>query len=408
MTTSTKIVKLTAQNFKVLKAVEITPDGNLVVIGGRNGQGKTSVLDCITAALGGVNNKALPMPIREGEDSAQIILELEDLIVTRRFTDSGSTVVVSSKDGAKYPRGQAMLDSLLGKLSLDPLAFIGQEPKDQRDTLLGLVKLPFDPAVLDARRKRGFDARTELKRDLVKLAAQVEAAPDLVDGELLEIRSVAALVEENAAAQSVARRVLRARQEVESGRLRYNQLVEQLRIAEEDLLAAETEETEVLKLAAESRSLTEIAADLNGIEDHNAMARAQQATLEVVREHGEVAAKVAQYTAAIETIDAEKAAGLKAAEFPGGLPLGFNETGVLLNGIPFKQASGAEQLRTSLAIAMALNPALRVIRISDGSLLDSDNLKLVADMAAEHDFQVWLEVVGTGAGGIIIEDGSVA
>ena len=46
-----KIVKLTAENFKRLEAVEITPDGNTVLISGRNGQGKSSVLDSILAAL---------------------------------------------------------------------------------------------------------------------------------------------------------------------------------------------------------------------------------------------------------------------------------------------------------------------------------------------------------------------
>jgi hypothetical protein len=114
-------------------------------------------------------------------------------------------------------------------------------------------------------------------------------------------------------------------------------------------------------------------------------------------------------TAEIEKIDKRKADGLKAAKFPGGLPLGFDDTGVLLNGIPFKQASGAEQLRASLAMAIALNPALRVIRIADGSLLDSEGLKLVGDMASAHDYQVWIEVVSDGDGfGFMIEDGEVA
>ena len=49
-----KIVSLEAENYKRLKAVEITPDGNMVVIGGRNAQGKSSVLDAIWAALGGL------------------------------------------------------------------------------------------------------------------------------------------------------------------------------------------------------------------------------------------------------------------------------------------------------------------------------------------------------------------
>ena len=60
-------------------------------------------------------------------------------------------------------------------------------------------------------------------------------------------------------------------------------------------------------------------------------------------------------------------------------------------------------------MAMALNPEIRVIRITDGSLLDSGNLALIAEMADEHDFQVWIEKVDeSGTIGVYIEDGAVA
>ena len=36
-----KIIELQAENVKRLKAVEITPDGTLQVIGGKNAQGKS-------------------------------------------------------------------------------------------------------------------------------------------------------------------------------------------------------------------------------------------------------------------------------------------------------------------------------------------------------------------------------
>ncbi|MGI9420342.1 MAG: hypothetical protein ACR2RA_21165, partial [Geminicoccaceae bacterium] len=61
--------------------------------------------------------------------------------------------------------------------------------------------------------------------------------------------------------------------------------------------------------------------------------------------------------------------------------LGLGDGVVTLNGIPFDQVSTAEQMRTSVALAMAANPTLKVIRIKDGSLLDDDSLAMIAGMA---------------------------
>jgi hypothetical protein len=88
--------------------------------------------------------------------------------------------------------------------------------------------------------------------------------------------------------------------------------------------------------------------------------------------------------------------------------LSIDIDGVTFDGIPFTQLSSAEQLKVSLAIAMATNPELRVIRIMDGSLLDSENMKVINQMAKDEDYQIWVErVEDSGKVGILIEDGEV-
>jgi len=166
-----KITRLTAENIKRIKAVEITPDGNLVVIGGRNAQGKTSVLDSITYALAGASSHP-DKPIRNGEDKAKIVCELDDLIVTRTFTPKGGSLMVSNKEGAKYASPQAMLDELTGKLTFDPLAFARMQPREQLETLKSLVGLDF--AEMDAKRHQLYEERTLVNREGKKLANQIE------------------------------------------------------------------------------------------------------------------------------------------------------------------------------------------------------------------------------------------
>ncbi len=88
--------------------------------------------------------------------------------------------------------------------------------------------------------------------------------------------------------------------------------------------------------------------------------------------------------------------------------LAFDAEGVTFNGIPFQQCSSAEQVRIAVAVAAALNPKIRVIRIADGSLLDSASMAEIERLAKEHDMQIWIERVDESGGvGIVIEDGAV-
>lgn len=402
-----KIIRLESTNYKRLKAVKVAPDpdGNLIIVAGKNGQGKTSILDSITAALGGVNAKTTPKPIRDGEDRAEIVLETEDLIVTRRFTPSGSTLTVKSPDGAVYSKGQAKLDDLLGKLSLDPLAFTQLSDRDQVATLLDLVDLPFDPDELAAKRKGIFDERAEVGRQGKSI------------GEVTVDKSLPA--EETSATEIIgkireAESAKRERAEHENGvRLAVDQVTtirRQIKQLEAELANWESTLETRNKAQAELPAVEDTApleAKLATVEEINAAIRANNAALGKVVRQSELRADYKTLTEQIEALDKQKADGLAKAVFPIA-DLGFDETGVTYQGVPFKQASGAEQLRVSLAMAIALNPKLRVIRIADGSLLDSDNLALVEEVARKNDYQVWIEMVGDGDGrGIVIEDGEV-
>lgn len=408
-----KIIKLEANNFKRLRAVEISPDGNLVVIAGRNGQGKTSVLDAITAALGGTSTKALPRPIRDGEDKASIVLETEDLIVTRIFSGTTSKLTVKGKDGATFSKGQAKLDDLLGRLSLDPLAFTQLSEKEQLATLLNLVELPFDPTKLEAERAKVFAERTEANRKVKELLNQMAGFPKFdVENDYEEV-SVSALLTQYREAQGWQQEVTAAKDNVSWWDEQIGGLEERIRNLQAELrdykgrrsvAAARVKEYEARPVV----DLEAIQSQIDNAEQINAVSRQYTAYLQVVSAHADAAADAEFLSAQLAAIEKRKEEGLAAATFPVD-GLGFDVDGVTYQSVPFKQASGAEQLRVSLAMAIALNPGLRVIRIADGSLLDSTNLQLIEEMAVANDYQVWIEMVDeTGDFGITIEDGAVA
>jgi len=118
--------------------------------------------------------------------------------------------------------------------------------------------------------------------------------------------------------------------------------------------------------------------------------------------------KMEEQTKTIESNKSLRDVTIAAAVMPvDGLAFGNGE--VLYDGLPLNVASSAEQLRVSVALAMATNPKLRVLRIKDGSLLDETNLAALAELCSASDYQLWIERVEEAHGRpcVIMEDGSV-
>ncbi len=413
-----KIVKLSAENVKKLRAVEITPDGNMVVISGKNGAGKTSVLDAIWYALGGKRAaKDATKPVREGESKAHATLDLGDLKVIRKWTAKGTTsLTVESTNGAKHDKPQTILDALIGELSFDPLAFAEMPEREQVEALLHVLKLDINPEEIDENRKAAYGERTDVNRDIRKIEAQLAGLTppedDVPDKEI----SSTDLIDKLNAAHALDTENGNKRNELKTMLKEASELKDEIEDAERELANKRRTLEAMIKQGKDFREVVDALVDpafeeiqdrLNSVEENNRRIRAsnQYRMLQVEREAGQK--QHAVLSQKIERLDKKKADAIKAADFPID-GLSFDENGVTYNGLPFKQSSASEQLRVSLAIAMALNPKLRVIRITDGSLLDSDNFALIENMAKAKDFQVWIEMVDeSGKLGVVIEDGAV-
>lgn len=397
-----KIISLKASNVKRLKAVEITPSGELVVVGGRNAQGKSSVLDAIWLALGGgPATKATTRPVRDGEDSASVVLDLGEFVVTRTWSGAKTTLTVATPEGAKFSAPQGILDALVGRLAFDPLEFTRLSAKAQRDALLGLVDLPFDLAAIDEERAALFDERTDVGRRGKAIGDIPAEVPDVPAEEV----SSADVLAELRAAQDSERTAEATIRRADLALAAFDQAAAALERAREEQKAAHDAVQALPPVPADVEAIEQ---RLASVDETNRAVRANADARAKREQHATLTAEYQTLTDKLAWLDKTKADGLAAATFP--VPgLGFDESGVTLDGVPFSQASSAEQIRVSLAMAMSLNPRLKVVHIRDGSLLDADSLTLIAGMAAERDYQVWIERVGDAdEGAVIIEDGEVA
>lgn len=428
-----RIIRLEASNVKRLRAVSITPPEHVVKIAGRNGQGKTSVLDSIAYALGG-KAEACEEPIRAGEERARIVLETEDLIIRRTFTAKGSELTVQDRRGMKASAPQAILDKLAGKLTFDPMAFLRLEPAKQRDAIMRLLGLDFTEE--DRHRKNLYDERTLVNRQVQEATAVLNSMPEYPDAPAEEV-SIAGTVAELEAAQTTNRQakdlqaaaeqargaVYDAQQEADTVQqtiadteaeiARLQKRLSDLRQDHTAKLAAvherqrAAEAAETAAAEAPTVDVAPIRQKLASAELVNSRVRSNAQKVAQRKKVSELSAKADELTAAIRHLDRQKEQKIAAAKFPVE-GLSFDDTGLRFRGAPFSQASEAEKRRVSFAMACALNPQLKVALIRDASLLDDESLADVARLAEEHDMQVWLEVVGTAdATAVVIEDGAV-
>lgn len=422
-----KIVKLSSENVKRLVAVEISPQGNVVVVGGANGAGKSSVLDSIEFALGG--DPSAKMPVRRGEEKARIVVDLGDIVVRRTFTAAGGTsLIVTDADGKKQSTPQAILDKLVGKLTFDPLQFAREKPKTQAEILRGLVGLDF--AAHDAEREKVFDERTTVNREAKELQARIAGIPkheglpekEESTADILEQQRKAA--DKNAANKTyrdnVATcegRVLNIKSDIKSQSDLIDDLTKQLNEAARVLVKLEADlvqrEKQFESAKADAKDLvdvdlTQFATRAASVEDSNRKVRQAKQRAELVAQLRAKTEESEKLTDKLDKLDGTKRKAAMDAKYPVD-GLAFDTAGgVTFNGIPFDQCSSAEQLKVSVAIGIALNPKLRVLLIRDGSLLDDDSMKVLAKMAGDAQVQVWVERVSVDATtSVVIEDGHV-
>lgn len=423
-----KLISLEAENVKRLIAVRIVPDGNMVVVGGSNGAGKSSVLDSIAMALGG-GGEIPAMPVRRGEEKATIILETDDgWVIKRTFTKAGGTaLVIENKDKLRAGSPQELLNKLTGKLTFDPLAFTNLEGKAQAAALKRLVNL--DTTALDAKRKQLYDERTLINRQAETAGSKVEFMPFHPEAPAEE-QSVTAIVAERdtakehnsqlAGLEKASRTAGEALAEASRGRAglvfeiaqieeRLKALGLRLKELDEAIPAINTRLEAARKAHEEFKAvdLSPINLRLANAETVNGWVRQNQARAAAQREAQAIEDKAQAITGQINEIDRQRSEALSAVQYPVE-GLGFDANGVTFGGVPFDQASGAERLRVSVAIAAALNPKLRVMLVRDGSLLDEQSLQLLGELAVKHDLQCWVERVSRGKEcSVIIENGEV-
>jgi len=428
-----KIVAYDVKDFKGLQSVSFAPDPWVVLVCGRNGQGKTSLLDSIWATLGG-KDAAPDMPVRRGQQMAVCSLDLGDIRVKRTwFPDNTSRLAVENADGARPKTPQALLDSLAGAIAFDPLAFVRESPKNQAATLRKLAGLEDVFSAIDREIAENFVERTAVNRQLAaekghlasfpgvaELASVPDEAPSLAsltESYQAAVRTKAGNDQERHAVRDFVREDEQSAKELADATATVERVREQLQVAEKREAEARTRRNLMAtrRKAAEERAAALVDPDVVSVKQALDEAATVARNVRTKQERAVTAKRVQDHqaeadglTARIEALKADKDARMAGATFAVD---GLNCAGdvVLLDGVPLQQVSTSQQYRLALSVGEALNPKLRIAMVRDGSLLDDTTLADFVAWAKERDFQLWIERVSHNGEveGLVIEQGLV-
>lgn len=403
---SVKIRQLEIENVKRVKAVTLTPTENgLTVIGGRNGQGKTSVLDAIAWALGG--NKLKPSESQRIGSAAppSIHIELSNGLVVERKGKSSALHVI---DPSGQKAGQQLLDSFIEKLALNLPKFMEARNDEKAETLLQIIGVGDQLAVLDRQEKSLYNQRLEVgriadrkKKHAEELAWYPDAPAEPVSAFEL-IKRQQAILAKNADNQRKREKEAHYNKVLAEAQIAFDRAKAALKQAEQDCVTA--------RKAAENlqdESTAELEQDIANIDAINTKVRANAEKNRVQAEADELAGQYGDLTQQIESVKEQRMKLLDSADMP--LPgLSVQDGELTYNGQKWDCMSGAEQLQVATAIVRKLNPDCGFVLMDKLEQMDPETLAAFGQWLEGEGLQVIATRVGTDdTCSIIIEDGYI-
>lgn len=412
MSNGVKIIALDVENVKKVKAVQLTPsETGLTLIGGNNGQGKTSVLEAIMGALGGDTYK---QQVREGAEKGMVNITLSNGVqVTRTYTaQGGSSLRVTDAAGRKG--GQQLLNDFISSFALNTSTFLDATDKKKAEILLKVIGVnpqPFEERIrtLEADRLVKGRERDRAKGHAESLVFFPDAGDDKWDGAAISAEMTKAL-SHNAKIKQAGNDIQAAKDRLDLAAIRLKEAEQALLKAQEacaQMQAAYDDAVEKAGTSGELMDTTAINAKLAEITKHNEQVSSNLARAQAFDVHLALAEEYKALSGEIEQEREALRALLEGAALPyPGLAV---ENGVLTyNGRAWSTLSESERLILATAISQAVLPECKFVVIDGMERMDLNTLKIFTGWLISNGLQAIGTRVGDGGENtIIIEDGEV-
>ena len=403
---SIKINKLEIENVKRVKAVKVEPTpAGLTIIGGRNNQGKTSVLDAIAWGLGG-NTFRPSSPKRDGSTIPPAInIKLSNgLIVERKGKNSDLKVI----DPTGNKGGQTLLNEFVEQLALNLPKFMTASNKEKAETLLQIIGVGDQLYELEKQETELYNQRRTIGQIADQKAKFAKEQPYYEDAPK-ELISASTLIQQQQEILARNGENQRKRENLRALEVQAKQVQEQIDalLEKQKIILADLEIARKSALDLHDESTEELEQNIADIEEINVKVRANMDKSKAEDDAREYWNQYEELSKQINDVRKQKIDLLKGADLP--LPeLSVEDGELTYKGKKWDSMSGSEQLKVSVAIIRKLNPKCGFVLMDKLEAMDMDTLK---------EFGVWLEQEGLQAiatrvstgdeCSIIIEDGYV-
>lgn len=408
-----KIHSFELENVKRVKAVAYEPTENgLTIIGGKNGQGKTSILDSIAWALGGKKFEPTAAK-REGSVlDPKLKITLSDGTVVTREGKNGALKVLDPK-GEKS--GQKLLDSFISQFALDLPKFMEANTKEKGKILLSIIGVEKELYKLETEESKLYTHRTAIGRIADQKKKYADELPHYADlpkepvsaSELIQQQQE--ILKKNAENQSKRERVIEIEAKQNALLEKREELKSRLAEIEEEIALTGSDLADAKKDAIDlhDESVEELEKNLGEIDELNVKIRANIDKEKAEKEAKEYLDQYDDLTNQIEKIRNDRIALLDNAKMPlEGLSVEQGE--LVYNGAKWDCMAGSEQLKVATAIVRKLNPGCGFVLMDKLEQMDVDTLKEFGEWLEAENLQVIATRVSTGDEcSIIIEDGYI-
>lgn len=404
MSIETKITSLELENIKRIKAVQITPTASgLTIVGGKNNQGKTSVLDAIMWILGGDRYRPSE-PQREGSVTppyGKITLS-NGLVVERKGKNSDLKVIDPSGNRA----GQQLLNEFISQFALDLPKFMHGNNKEKANTLLQVIGVGDKLYELDQKEKELYNQRRTIGQigdQKKKYAAELPVFPE-APSKLISASELIHQQQEILARNGENQKKRNQLAELEAHNSQLQKQIDQL-VMEQAKVKKDLDIARMDAADLHDESTAELEKNISDIEEINRKVRVNLDKEKAETEAQEYTQKYDEYSELLEEVRSERTDLLKGSNLPlEGLSVEDGE--LTYKGFKWDNLSGADQMKVGVAIVRKLNPKCGFVLLDKLEQMDMDTLNEFGVWLQQENLQVIATRVSTGDEcSIIIEDG---